>query len=175
MSEKKKFAKITDLRNIVFLSGAIVLLAGIVALIGWVSGHLVLAGISPSYVPMSFASAICFILLGSILCLGICNSCQNKTKIIITGIIIIMAGYGFLQFASAFFHTDLFIDNLLFPVHGKIDKFPINRMSPYTGLLFFISNVAMLVKLFGRKQNLIAECCGDFRVDYCFSPDFWQD
>jgi len=152
MSEKKKFAKITDLRSIIFLSGAIVLLAGMVTFIGWISGHLVLAGISPNYVPTSFASSICFILLGSILCLGICNSCQNATKIIIIGIIIIMAGYSFLQFASAFFHTNLFIDHLLFPVHGKIDKFPINRMSPYTGLLFFISNVAMLIKLFGKNK-----------------------
>ncbi len=153
MSEKKKFAKITDLRNIVLLSGAIVLLTGMIALIGWVSGHLVLAGISPSYVPMSFASAICFILLGSILCLEICNSCQKTTGIVVTTIIIIiMAVYGFLQFASAFFHANLFIDHLLFPVQGKIDNFPINRMSPYTGLLFFISNTAMLVKLFGKNK-----------------------
>jgi len=99
MSGKKKFAKITDLRNIALLSGAIVLLTGLVVLTGWISGNLALAGISDGYVPMSFASSICFILLGSILCLGICNSCQRTTGIIITVIITIMAVYGFLQFA----------------------------------------------------------------------------
>ena len=169
MSGKKKFAKITDLRNIVLLSGAIVLLTGLVALAGWISGNLALAGISDGYIPTSFASAICFILLGSILCLGICNSCQKTTGIVITVIIIIMAFYGFLQFASVFFHANLFIDHLLFPVQGKIDNFPINRMSPYTGLLFFISNTAMLIKLFGKNKILSLSVVGTLGLIIAFA------
>ncbi|MCK9617228.1 MAG: PAS domain-containing sensor histidine kinase [Lentimicrobiaceae bacterium] len=169
MSGKKKFANITSLRNIVFLSGAMVLLTGLVTLAGWISGNLALAGISDNYIPTSFASAICFILLGSILCLGICYSCQKKTRIVIAVIITIMAVYGFLQFSSVFFHADFFIDHLLFPVRGKIDNFPINRMSPYTGLLFFISNTAMLVKLFGKNKILSLSVVGTLGLIIAFA------
>lgn len=169
MSEKKKFSKITDLQNIVLLSGAIVLLTGLVTLTGWISGNLALAGISDGYVPTSFASAICFILLGTILCSGICHSCQKKAKIVITAIITIMTAYCFLQFASIFFHADLFIDHLLFPVQRKISNFPINRMSPYTGLIFFICNTAMLVKLFGKNKISSLNMVGAFGLVIAFA------
>jgi PAS domain S-box-containing protein len=141
-----KSTKKSSLATIQVASGSIVIAIGLLALIGWLFSIPVLSSISGRFIPMAPASAFVFILYG----LFFTNSTyllDNGRKKYLVVIVSILSIYCSLQFIEYFLKVDLTLDTILFSTSTKLGNFTVNQMSPYTGLLFFLSGVAVLLKL----------------------------
>ena len=132
------------MKSILTISGWLVILTGAITFIGWVTGIQELVNMNPAYIPMSPASSVFFVAFGYILIKGEEYVSHRITKGIIIAITTLFSLYGFLQFAGYFFKVDLTFEYTLFPVTEKLGNFPLKHMSPYEGLLFFMSGIAML-------------------------------
>ena len=140
------------LNRAVILSGLIPLLLGILAIIGWLSDIKTLASVKPEYIPMAPDTAILFIVLGIIFFIGFSNH-KIIIKYLNTFIISFISIYGLLKFIGYLIDINLTFDDTLFPITEKLGIYPLRHMSPLTGSSFFITGIAILIKIYG-KDNL---------------------
>jgi signal transduction histidine kinase len=154
MSIKIKANWLSGVENLMILSGSLVVLIGAVTLLGWIIGSDLLVNIRSQFIPMSPANSLFFIVYGIILLESGNLKRKNYKKYIIT-IISLFSLYGFLQFTGYLVNQDLTLDNIIFPVTKTLGKFPIKHMSPYSGLLFFICGIAILLKVLSRRTSIL--------------------
>ncbi|MBF0571425.1 MAG: PAS domain S-box protein [Candidatus Omnitrophica bacterium] len=133
------------------LFGLVVASLGVLALLGWITGLRVLASVRPEYIPMPPENAVLFIAFGVFLLFA--GSMQDSHSFkISTAIFSFFALYVLLKLAGHFLRFDLTLENYLFPVTEKLGDFPLRRMSPCSGVLFFLSSAAILLSIFANGR-----------------------
>jgi signal transduction histidine kinase len=141
-----RYTKNSSLALIQFLSGFIVIMLGLFALIGWRFNIRMFSSIRTDFIPMAPTTACVFILFGLFFVFRMyLVKERNRKKLIF--FISVLSIYCGLQFVEYLFRRDFTLDSFLFPTSEWLGKFPVYQMSPYTGLLFFLSGVALLLKL----------------------------
>jgi len=152
-AQDQKNVTASRFRTIITLAGAIVFLIGGIVLVGRITGYTIIASIYPNYIPMATATAIMSTGYGLILLSGAYRSGSRLMKAVVTIFIPLFTVYALLKFMEYFLQTDLTLDTLVFPVTETLAQFPTNRLSPVTGLLFFLSGIAMMIRIY-MKMNL---------------------
>lgn len=133
--------------------GFIASIIGLIAISGWISGFLILASISSDFVPMAPDAAIMFIIFGLILFFELYNLKSGYRKDLIIGLAGFLSVYGLLKLIEYFIGVDLTFGDYFYPVTEKLGNFPIRQISPIAALLFFISGIAVLLKMLGGEKN----------------------
>ncbi|RPH31836.1 MAG: PAS domain S-box protein [Bacteroidales bacterium] len=140
--------------NSLKIQGLLIFLIGMLGFLGWASNALLLASYSDNFIPMAPDTSFIFLIFGLVL---FTNSYKSHIPIIRTGTIITIAFltfYGFFKSVEYFANSDLTFEYYLSPVTEKWGAFPLKRMSPLTGFLFFMAGIAFLVKAkFGEKKS----------------------
>ena len=128
---------------------------GFFAFAGWIMGFHILSSFNSKYIPMAPSTAISTMVFGFVLLSGAYKPDHGYSKWIIVAVICFVSLYGFFIFLGYFGTTDNFLEDLLFPAIDTVGKFPINHMSPYSGLLFLLCGVALEINiLFPGTKNL---------------------
>ena len=158
---------IPDRRTAIFC-GLISLFSGITALAGWSSDLLTLARIRETYIPMSPDTAFLFVIFGLLLILG-GDRTEGKRRTWLVALLWLISFYGLLQFSKFFHHDDFFFERLLFPSTGKLGLLPLARMSPVTGLLFFVAAGAMMIKLLSENRHAVINTSSGLAITVALS------
>ncbi|MFA7256764.1 MAG: ATP-binding protein [Kiritimatiellales bacterium] len=147
----------TDRHNILkrtSVSGAVgVLFIAAMGLLSYFSGLRVLGSIRGDYIPMAPATSISFILLALILLTLVFKPPAKTGLFICFSVAFFVSLFGFLEGLEHFAGKDLSCEDLLIPVAGNLAEIPIGRMSPLTGLGFFVSGFVVLVFLLQNKNS----------------------
>jgi two-component system sensor histidine kinase/response regulator len=144
----------SGLQILLITSGGLTAFTGFLTLIGWVTDIRVIVNLRPDYIPMSLANSLFFLVFGVYLVAEAFDLIKKISRVAVLTVFVFLMAYGLLQFAGYFVKIDLTLSNILFPVTEKIGKFPIGHMSPYAGLLFFISGISILIKKTGKRWGL---------------------
>ncbi|MEK7720148.1 MAG: hypothetical protein AAB347_11175, partial [Bacteroidota bacterium] len=144
-----------DYSKVLSLNGWVLLFLGVLAFVGWISGIYLLSSFRSDYIPMAPATAISTMAFGIILISGAYNPVKVRYKWYTIAVSIFFSLYGFITFLGFFWNNVNFLEDRLFPVTFTISNFPINHMSPYSGLLFFFCGMAFVINiLFAGRKNL---------------------
>ena len=154
MNQKIETGESYLLRKTVVLCGGGAALLGVLGLVGWASGVLVLARIDPSYIPMAPDTAAVFVILGLILLARVRGVLPDQARVISAVVVALTSIYGLLKLIEYFTKSDLTFETLLFPVTDKLGAFPIGRMSPITGFLFCLAGIALWLTLTDKPSDL---------------------
>lgn len=144
-----------SIRRVIVFSGGAAILTGVLATAGWITGLHTLDSIHPDYIPMALPTAILSMGFGLVFFSGAYKAHLGIGRFVTIAMIGILSLYAFLKFIEYFLRTDLTLDPFFFPVTETFGKFPINRSSPITGLLFFLTGLAILIKLMGRERLIM--------------------
>ena len=131
-----------------------VLLIAAMGLLGYLPGWRVLGSIQSDYIPMAPATSVSFIFLSLILFALVLKPPAKTGLLVCLAIAFLISLFGLLETLEYFTGRDLSCENLLIPVSGYLGEIPIGRMSPSTGLGFFISGAAALALLFRGRTSL---------------------
>ncbi|MFZ3059143.1 MAG: PAS domain S-box protein [Candidatus Methanoperedens sp.] len=117
------------------------------AIIGWVLNWLLLARISPAYIPMAPSSALSFVILSFALFVYARKPerPQAMTFAKVGAFLVLLVC--FIILIDFFTGAGLDIENLLYFQPEKFDAVPIGRMSPITAANFLLSACALLLLL----------------------------
>lgn len=140
--------------------GTAAVLLGFLGLFAWLTGMRVLSSIRASYLPMSPDTAIIFVLLGS--CLILTTNVNLSSRLVRAQVLLVVFAsfYGLLKFAEYVVKLDFTFESYLFPIVNTIGAYPINRMSPISGILFLVSGCAILSVIWRQHSNLTAHLAG---------------
>jgi PAS domain S-box-containing protein len=166
---KNKTNQVPDLNTLLIFSGGTVIFIGAITLFGWITGISSLVNNRPYYIPMSPANSVFFIVYGLILVSFTRYHLGKRYRGIIILIIVLFSLYGMLQFLGHLVKSDLNFDYTLFPVTERLGNFPLRHMSPYSGLLFFISGIAILLKLIFRNRTIVTNITGAIGIIVAFA------
>lgn len=142
-----------DLLKAAALAAWAVLLIGIIVFVGWISGYRILSSFYSDYLPMSPIASILTITIGLLLLL---IAYEPKWKglrwyiVVVAGLLSIISFWIFLKFFGISDHA---LESFLFSFLPTPDNYRINYISPYSGLLFLVSGLAIEMNVFfaGRK------------------------
>jgi PAS domain S-box-containing protein len=151
------------------ISGITIFITGSLAIIGWLTGMHILSSILPGDLPMAPFTALFFIVFGVLMFFNLFESNNKKIKPYIMTIVVLITIYGLLKFLEYFIHRDLTLDQIVFSGGEKLGNIPLNKMSDYTGLLFFISGIAVLLKYFSKEKQIIVNLMGNLGLLVAFS------
>jgi PAS domain S-box-containing protein len=143
------------LRRITLVCIAITLGISGAAIIGWLLKWLLLARISPAYIPMAPSSALSFVILSFALLVYARKpeSPQAMTFARVGAFLVLLVGFVILL--DSFTGMALDIERLLISRPEKFEGFPIGRMSPLTAANFMLAGSALLLLLIsppGRQR-----------------------
>jgi PAS domain S-box-containing protein len=141
---------------VVTILGGAASIVGLLGVLGWITGLRSLASVRSEYLPMSPDTALAFVCLGLILFFHVRIQERSQSKYLVSAIITLVSIYGLLKSIEYFVNADLTFENLLFPATEKIGSVLINRMSPITGALFFLSGIALQLELLLRAHRKIS-------------------
>ena len=130
----------------VFSSSAAIftVMVSILGALGYLSGLEELGRINKNFIPMAPSTIACFLFLGiSILVLNSTGPSKAKSSILMM-VSFLVAVFGILEVAGYFSGLDLNFEDVLVPDFGVLGEVPIARMSPVTGVLFFLSGSALI-------------------------------
>jgi PAS domain S-box-containing protein len=152
-----------------YISGFVMFLSGVLAIFGWLTDIRVLSSISPKYIPMAPSTAFDFIIMGVMLSFNLFKNNNKKIKPYILTFTLLVTLSGLLHFLGSIFHLNLTFDQIWNLHNEKIGNIQIYKMSHYSGLLFFISGIAILLKYFGKEQKAIVNITGNLGMFIAFA------
>jgi PAS domain S-box-containing protein len=151
------------------ISGITIFITGSLAITGWLTGIHILSSILPGYIPMPPFAAFFFMAYGVLMTFNLFESNNQKIKPYIITIVAVITIYGLLKFLEYFIHRDLTLEQFIFSGGEKLGNIPLNKMSHYGGLLFFISGIAVLLKYFSKEKQIIVNLVGNLGLLVAFS------
>jgi|GEM_PF-1923701 len=125
-----KVTALTRLEKTAYFSGICTAVIGLLALLGRLTGWLLLASMGPNYRVMPLTSAIVFSALGILLCYVASHKKPGKTDYFISGVLILLMAVGLLILFGSF--------NLLIPA--------LDSVAPLMGLVFSVSALGLFLK-----------------------------
>ncbi|MDZ7723680.1 MAG: ATP-binding protein [candidate division KSB1 bacterium] len=137
--------------------GSLTLVTGfaLFGLLGYTPGLRRLASIRPDFIPMAPSTAVSFLIL-TISCLA--GSSRKKLSgmapVYLT-LTLLVSLFGLLDVLGYFSGTELNFEDTLVPEFGELNGVLVGRMSPATGLAFFLAGLAafFLLRLQNRNQQ----------------------
>lgn len=133
-------------------SGAVTLLIGALALLGWILDSPALKGVLPGFVAMKTNTALGLMLAGTVLIL---RAWFPRCWRIPVALAAALALLGAATFAQYLFGLDLHIDQRLFTEPaGALGTLAPNRMAPATAVAFLLSGSALILSLSRRWAAL---------------------
>ncbi len=126
--------------------GALLMVVGAIALLGWLTGLRILASVHPAYLPMPQGTALSCLILGALLLVDL-SSVSGRKRLALSAAAGLVAVYGLLKFVEYLVHADLTFADVLLPVSERLGPYPLTRMSPITGAFLFLSGTALELKL----------------------------
>jgi len=139
--------------GVALVCGGITALLGILGLLGWLTSLRTLASVRSNYIPMAPNTAVNFILFGAVVILKANRAMRPPVRRTLTVLVSIAMAYSLLKLVEYFVHLDRTFEDAVFPITGKLGSFPLGRMSPVTGSLFFLSGLGSLVPLWRRTDR----------------------
>lgn len=133
-------------------AGIVAFILGAAGLAGWITGNFLLGGFGGGYIPMAPNTAVLVMAFGAALLACAGAKPQGIGRPVAIAVVVLASIYGGLEFAQNFIGADLTFEQSLFPVTAKLGRYPLGRMSPYSGLLFFLSGASLLLCYFGRGR-----------------------
>lgn len=128
----------------------LVILTSATVLFGWFSHNITLVQLDPTFAPMQFNTALCFLFSATAFLL--INLDKRKTSLFFTGIVFT---FSFLTLIEYITNQSLGIDELFIKSFlENNDKFP-GRMSPATGISFVLLSAVIGLFYFIKKSSLI--------------------
>jgi PAS domain S-box-containing protein len=155
--------------KIAAFSGGAASVLGALGLSGWITGLRTLASLRPEYVPMAPDTGLLFVALGAILFSGICNKSRGLGRSLAIVVASLASFYGALKTIETLLGIDLTFQRILFPDIERLGAIVLGRMSPVTGILFFLSGIALLVCLFCRARRWPREAASGLGAIVSFS------
>ena len=142
------------------ISGIFIIILCAVVVLGRITNVNMFFNYHPGYIPMAPSSAILFLFYGSLLIFNLFSNTNRKSRSYILAITILSTVFGLLKYVESFIPLDLTFEKFLFSHNEYLGNFPLGRMSPYSGLLFFVSGSAILLKYYSPQRliflNLIS-------------------
>jgi PAS domain S-box-containing protein len=112
-------------------------------LLGYLPGLGLLASIHKDYIPMAPATAIGFLILGGILP-ALNTKPLSRTRTVVLSVLTFMVSlFGLMEMTGHMMGMDLVFEQALVPVSSFHNGIPVGRMSPVTGICFFLSGMAL--------------------------------
>ncbi len=130
--------------KVALLAAVGVILIAVIGLAGWMTGHTVLASIRESFIPMAPSTVACFLVLALALLGTPAAGSRLMVRHTIRAFVILVMILGACK-AITFFRIDLDFEDLVFPRSDSLHGIPLGRMSPWTGALFFVSALSLLL------------------------------
>lgn len=140
------------LRRVIAVSGGLALMIGLIALAGWITGAGFFTSIFLRYIPMATSTAFLSIGFGLLFLSGSYSLQPGFTRSAILAAVGIFTLYALLKFIEYFVNADLAPDSIFFRATGNHGRFPYNRISPISGLLFFICGISTMIKMLGKER-----------------------
>ncbi len=159
-------------KSLVFYSAIVTITIASLGLFSYIPGFGLWGSLGPDFIPMAPTTAISFILL-AVSSLLIKSKSSNKTaSAFVLLCVALVALFGLLEVIGHFVNKDISLEEAFVPSVGELHGVPIARMSPSTGLFFFISGTTLLL-MFAvppqRKRNFLVSCSGFLSVVVCAS------
>jgi len=151
------------------ISGIIIFTISAMAITGWLIGKHMLSSFLPDYIPMAPSTALFFMVYGVLMIFNLFENNNRKIKPYILTIVVLITIYGLLKFLEYFIHRDLTLEQFIFSGSEKLGDIPLYKMSNYTGLLFFISGIAVLLKYIGKEKQIIVNLIGNLGLLVSFA------
>ena len=151
--DKKLSGSISGIHVLLFITGCLLLILNLGATLFRLSGKGDFFIINFSYIPIAPFTIIFFISYSIHFIYCGLNPGENGPKLLFKLLYGIIFIYGLLQFLTYFTSYDLTFSRLLFPTTQTVGIFPVNHMSPYTGLLFSLSSASLLVGNFTKNRR----------------------
>lgn len=151
----------TNRAKLTVFSGWAAFVLGAACLAGWITGSRTLASLRPEYVPMAPDAGLLFMALGAVLFSGAYRKGRGFGRSLAFAFAILASCYGALKAVETFLGVDLTFQRVLFPETERLGPIALERMSPVTGILFFLSGLALLALLICRcRRRLLSEAAG---------------
>jgi len=145
---------VNSLRRVARWSGGAVSLLGLLGGVGWLFGVRVLGAILPQYKPMAPSTALAFWFLGFIVLLEARKAWRGWGKFLAAALAALAAIYGLLNFVFYYCGIAETFEIFLLSATQRVGSIPVNRISPVTGLTFFLAGTCTLLKLRSRPQGV---------------------
>ena len=143
------------LKRIAAWGGGFALVVGCLGVAGWISGVQSLTSIRPDYIPMAPDTAIMFVLFGLIMVVNAVKPLHGHGRALAVTVLAPAAIYGLLKLLEFFIGIDITFENAWFPVSERLGAYPVGRMSPITGALFFLSGVVLTLRLWRSAYDTL--------------------
>ncbi len=143
------------LKKVVFSSGSLSLLLGILVLIGWYTDTATLVQILPSLVAMQYNTALAFLLCGISLILLLNN---KKTLGIVFGLPVGIIGL--LTLTEYFFDVNIGLDELFMEHSITVATSHPGRMAPNTALSFLLFYIGSILSTRNQKRVQLSGVLG---------------
>lgn len=131
---------------IIQVCGALAAVTGLVALLGWISGHLLLASFGLP-VPMAPSTALLFMLYGSAVFFSVRKPLSRFAYRIWISIVAIGTFIAMLLFFLSYLGIHLNAEHLGIPISGTAGGVPIGHISPLTAFCFVLVGFSFLAAL----------------------------
>jgi PAS domain S-box-containing protein len=135
------------------LCGAVVVLFGGAALLGWFTGSVILRGIKASYIPMAPNTALAFILAGGVLGVSVGRSGRfliARRLAILCLMVLVLA-----RLSEYLTGVDLKADHWIFSFPAdRLGLAPVGKMAFFTAATFLLLGVAILLLTWPRRRWL---------------------
>jgi PAS domain S-box-containing protein len=147
---KNRKLSVEDLQTTGILGTILLALLG---LLGYIPGLGVLGRIRDVYIPMAPSTAISFLILAGGLHFSNTKKRSRKILTVIMIGVILVTLFGLLQLIGFYCGTDLNFEDVMVPDVGHLNDIPVGRMSPATGITFFISGLAVFTLIIQNFFN----------------------
>ncbi len=151
----------STLAKLAMFSGGVAFFLGALGLVGWITGSRILASLRSEYIPMAPDTGVLFLMLGGTLLFGACKKGRGPVRSLAVSLAGLASFYGALKTVETVLGVDLSFQRVLFPGTERLGPIALGRMSPVTGLLFFLSGFALLACLLSRSRRLPREAASD--------------
>jgi serine phosphatase RsbU (regulator of sigma subunit) len=142
-------------RPFALICGLVTVLAGLLTIIGWITGIHHLASVRAKYIPMAPATALAFASLGFALVLHIslaARVAQARIIALIAAVAVIIVSVIKLIEFSGYHHFG--IEELLLRNPEMFGRVLAGRMSPITAVTFFLAGTAMVMLILPRVRHV---------------------
>ncbi len=138
---------------VAIFGGSTAVSIGILGILGWILRLPALTSFEPNYIPIALSTCIAFLIQGAILILRSFRP-EHARRWPFVALAAVTSIFGLLAFIGYLSSSGLDFERILSPFTGHFAQFPVNRMSPLTGMLLCISGFSLLVLLRNKAPDL---------------------
>ena len=139
--------------------GSVAVFIGLLGLAGWFLGLPVLASFSESYIPVALGTCTVLLIQGTTLVLHV-NRPMLARQWPVAGMLVLAVVFSALTFIGYLAGAELSFEKALWSSGGHFGRFPINRMSPVTGLLCSLTGISLLALIRQKSGRWVPHLAG---------------